>query len=91
MIVTAKGEKDPEAAARVRTKEIDDHFKGWPAYHYDVSLDKFMADFNIKEFLNIHVGINSWDDLNKDGRKACFREYPTQNLPNWDLMLLEAY
>ena len=49
---------------------IDDHFKGGPAYHYDVALDKFMVNFNIKEFLNNHVGINSWDDLDEDGRKA---------------------
>ena len=90
-LVTAKGKKDPEAAARVMTKEIDDHFKGGPAYHYDISLDKFMVDFNIKEFLNNHVGINSWDDLDEDGRKACFREYPKRNLPDWDLMLQEAY
>jgi hypothetical protein len=90
-LVTAKGKKDPEAAARAMTKEIDDHFKGGPAYHYDVSLDKFMVDFNIKELLNNHVGINSWDDLDKDGRKVCVREYPKRPLPDWDLMLQEAY
>ena len=50
-----------------------------------------MIDFNIKEFLNNHVGINSWDDLDEDGRKACFREYPQKSLPDWDLMLQEAY
>ena len=76
-LITAKGKKDPELAARVMTKEIDEHFKGGPAYHYDGSLDKFMVDFSIKEFLNNHVGINSWDDLNEEGRKACFRDYPT--------------
>ena len=90
-LVTAKGKKDHEAAARAMTKEIDDHFKDGPAYHYDVFLDKFMVDFNIKEFLNNHVGINSWDDLNEAGRKACFKEYPKRFLPDWDLMLQEAY
>ena len=73
------------------TKEIDEHFKGGFTYHYDISLGKFMVNFNIKEFLNNYVRINSWDDLDKDGRKACFREYLTRNLPDWDLMLQEAY
>ena len=86
-LVTAKGKKDPKLASRVTTKEIDEHFKGGPTYHYDASLDKFMVDFNIKEFPINHIGINSWDNLNEEGRKACFKDYPTQNLPDWDLML----
>jgi len=50
-----------------------------------------MVDFNIKEFPINHIGINSWDNLNEEGRKACFKDYPTQNLPAWDLMLQETY
>ena len=74
---TAKEKKDPKLAATVMTKEIHNHFKGGWVYDYDVSLDMFIVDFNIKEFLNNHVEINSCDNLDQDGRKACFRDYPT--------------
>ena len=89
--VRVKGGKDPVVAARVMTKEIDEHFSGGPAFNYDVALDKYMVEWDIKQFLNDHVGINSWDDLNEDGRKACFRDYPKRELPEWELIMAENY
>ena len=73
------------------TQELDAHFKGGPAYNYDVSLDKFMVDWDIKQFLVDQVGINSWDDLDEESKVACYRDYPKRSLPEWDLMLEEAY
>ena len=90
-LLNAKGKKDPVVAAQVMTKELDDHFKGGPAYHYDVSLDKMLVDWDIKQFLQDHVGINSWEDLDEAGRIACFRDYPTRELPQWDLIMEESY
>ena len=86
-----EGGRDPLLAARVMTKEIDKHFSGGPAFHYDVSLDKYMVEWDIKQFLNNHVGITSQDNLNKDGRKACFRDYPKRKLPEWELIMPENY
>ena len=90
-LVNAKGKKDPVVAAKVMTQELDAHFKGGPAYNYDVSLDKFMVDWDIKQFLIDQVGINSWDDLDEESKVACYRDYPKRSLPEWDLMLEEAY
>ena len=89
--VRVKGGSDPAVAARVMTKEIDEHFSGGPAFHYDVALDKFMVDWDIKQFLNEHVGINSWDDLDEAGIKSCFRNYPKRDLPEWQLIMQENY
>ena len=89
--VNAKGKGDPSVAARVMTKEIDDHFSGGPSFHYDVSLDKFMVEWDIKQFLNDRVGINSWEELNEVDRKVCFRNYPKRELPEWATIMPENY
>ena len=55
------------------TKELDALFKGGSTYHYDVSLDKTMVDWDIKQFLQDYVGINSWDDLDDYARAGCYK------------------
>ena len=89
--VRVKEGKDPLLAASAMTKEIHDHFSGGPAFHYDVSLDKFMIDWDVKHFLQDHVGVNSWDDLDEAGRKACYRDFPKRHLPGWDTIIAENY
>ena len=90
-LLSHKGSGDRARAAKVMTTEINDHFKGGPAYRYDVSLDKFMVDWDIKQFLTDHVGCNSWDDLDQSSRIACFRDYPKRKLPEWDDIMEESY
>ena len=75
------------------TKEIDKHFKGSPAHHYIVSfdIDNFMVDWDMKRQLNNLVRTNSWEDLDKDGKKMCFKDHCDLTLPEWGLMLHEGY
>jgi hypothetical protein len=86
-----KGGGNREKAEKTMTAELDAHFKGGPAYHYKVALDKFMVDWDIKEFLQNHLSCNSWEDLDKKSKKACFKYYPTIKFPEWTEISRESY
>ena len=90
-VLNAKGNGDRDEAVKTMNKELHNHFKDGPAYHYDVPLDKFMCDWDIKHFLNNYVGVDSWDDLNNEEKKACYRDYPAKKLPQWDSIVQESY
>ena len=73
------------------TAELDAHFKGGPAYQHKVALDKFIVDWDIKEFLQNHLGCNSWEDLDKSSKKACFKYHPNRKCPKWHEISRESY
>ena len=73
------------------TKEMDDQFASEISFKYDCHLDEFFIDFDIKEILVEHIGANSWDDVDEDTRKLCYRDYPRKPLPNWDTIVNESY
>ena len=80
-----------DKAADVMTKELDDHFKDGYTLNYGVPLNKFMVDWDIKEFLRTHAGINSWDDLAEKDKRKCYRDYPKKSLPDWDEIEQETF
>ena len=80
-----------DKAADVMTEELDDHFKDGYTLNYDVPLNKFMVDWDIKEFVKTYIGVNSWDDLAEEDKRKCYRDYPKKNLPDWDEIAQESY
>ena len=78
-------------AAEVMTQELHEHFKDGYTLNYDVPLNKFMVDWDIKEFVKTYVGVNSWDDLAEDDKRKCYRDYPKKSLPDWDEIAQESY
>ena len=49
----------------------------WPQLlpqRYDCLLDKFMVDYNMKEFAKGSLGMNSWDDLKEDWNNILFQK-----------------
>ena len=78
-------------AAEVMTQELHDHFKDGYTLNYDVPLNKFMVDWDIKEFVKTYVGVNLWDDLAEDDKRKCYRDYPKKSLPDWDEIAQESY
>ena len=78
-------------AEKTMTAELDAHFKGGLAYHHKVALDKSMVDWDIEEFLQNHLGCNSWEDLDKKSRKACFKYYHKRKRPEWHKISRESY
>ena len=65
-----------DKAADVMTEELDAHFKDGYTLNFDVPLNKLMVDWDIKEFLKTHVGINSWEDLAEEDKRKCYRTIP---------------
>jgi hypothetical protein len=76
-----KGGGNREKAEKTMTAELDAHFKGGPAYHYKVALDKFMVDWDIKEFLESHLSCNSWEDLDEKSKKGLLQVLPQYEMP----------
>ena len=79
-----KGKGDAAKSTKIMTQEIVEHFQDGYSLQYDVPLNRFMVDWDIKEFLTTYVGITSWDDLSEDDKKKCYRDYPKKSLPDWD-------
>ena len=88
---TAKEVVSESKAVEVITQELIDHFKDGYIFHYNVPLNKFMVDWDIKEFVKIYLGVNSWDDLAEDDKGKCYRDYPKQTLPDWNEIAQESY
>ena len=86
-----KGQGNAETAESVMTKEMNDQFASEISFKYDCHLDEFFIDFDIKEILVELIGANSWDDVDEDTRKLCYRDYPRKPLPNWDTIVNESY
>ncbi len=87
----AKGDGDEEKADNVMTEELHNHWKDGVAYHYDMPLEKFMVDYDIKEFLTNYVGADSWDDLTDEMKRACYKDFPCRALPEWSSIVEESY
>ena len=88
---TAKEVVSEEKTADVMTKELHDHYRDGYTLQYDVPLNKFMVDYDIKEFIMNYVGGNSWDDLSQEDKRKCYRDYPKKSLPDWDAIEQERY
>jgi hypothetical protein len=90
-LVKSKGAGNPETAQSVMAKEMNDHFCSEIDFVYDCHLDEFLIDFDIKSLLINLIGAKSWDDVDDDTRKLCYRDYPRKPLPNWDTIMNENY
>ena len=88
---TAKEEVSEERTADVMTEELHEHYRDGYTLQYDVPLNKFMVDYDIKEFITNYVGGNSWDDLSEEDKRKCYRDYPKKSLPDWDAIEQERY
>ena len=88
---TSKQVVSEEKTADVMTQELHDHYRDGYTLQYDVPLNKFMVDYDIKEFITNYVGGNSWDDLSQEDKRKCYRDYPKKSLPDWDAIEQETY
>ena len=57
-------------------------------YLFDETLDKFLPDWYIKQFLQDYFNATKWDDVNKDNKAACYKGYPKRELPDWNKIRL---
>ena len=89
LLDTAKGnEKILEARM---TKELNDYFGAKVVYQFDNHWDRYLVDFDIKELAENLLGANSWDDVAKESKKAFYKNFPRQKLPEWAEVYKERY
>ena len=82
---------DETKAAKMIADDMYDYYGGGHSFEYDVPLNRYMVDYDIKDFLTKFVGISSWNDLNEDDKRSCFRDYPKKSLPDWKTIERESY
>ena len=81
--------KDEEKVAQTMAKEASNWVKDGAIHHKKVSLDRFMVDYDIKQFLIDHLSCGGWDDINESDKRHCFKNYPRKELPDWDTITKE--
>jgi hypothetical protein len=89
LLETSRG--DEKALEQRMTVELNDYFADGPVFHYDDYLNRYLVDFDIKEILEKYVGANSWEDVSKETRKACYKNYPRLKLPDWATIYKERF
>ena len=67
--------------------ELLDLGKKQHEYHYDQTLDRFMADYYTRKVLIKFLGATSWDSVSEEVKKVCFKDYPRRSLPDWNRII----
>ena len=65
-LIRSLGANNEAHTVKALSRRIGNHFKEPPVHTYDVTLDTYMTDWDIKEYMAKHMGINSWDDLSEE-------------------------
>ena len=80
----------PEPAADAITAVFDAAFND-PGLKlsWNISLDRFLPNFEIKQILVNHANVSGWNDLPDSDKEACFQEssIDMSRLPNWNAMV----
>ena len=56
------------------TEEMEKYYRDGYTFQFDVPLNPFMVDWDIKQFLLNYIGVISWDDLSKGDKRKCYRD-----------------
>ena len=86
-----KGGRNFENAHMVMTKELHKHWEHGVKYTWEFCLDKFLIDYDIRELLQHYLNMHCWEDCNEELRSTCFKYYPTRDLPQWNIIMTEAW
>ena len=80
----------PEPAADAITAVFDAAFND-PGLKlsWNISLDRFLPNFDIKQILVNHANVSGWNDLPDSDKEACFQNasMDMSRLPNWNAMV----
>ena len=81
---------ETEMASRI-TSKLNGLFKaGKVDVQYDVHYNRFLTDYDIKEFLTNYIGVQSFTSLDEDTKKNLFKFYPRDRLPEWSQISMES-
>lgn len=90
-LLTKYGDGNFDTASQNMTAEINKYWSRDITYVYDCHLDKYMVNYDIKKWVEQHMGATSWDDLSDGIKKICFKSYPGRDLPEWSGIVQESY
>ena len=83
--LTKKDQHNLRAVELRMQKEMIQFFKIKPDFNHDIHLDNYFTDYDIKTFVETYHGGNSWEEIPKNVRKACYKnKYKVKDLPVWD-------
>ena len=69
---------DHAKTAKWMTKQLDMHFKNGHELHFEVSIDKFMVDWDIKQLLEKYLGCNGGTIWSLMAKNVCYKDFPGQ-------------
>ena len=61
---------DVEKAAQLITDDMEEYYGGGQSFQYNVPLNRFMVDYDIKKFLISILGTTSSEDLSEEDKKV---------------------
>jgi hypothetical protein len=85
------GDGNFDTAAKNMTAEMNKYWSKDITYEYNCHLDKYMVNYEIKKWVEQHMGVTSWSDLSEEVKNICFKSYPGRDLPEWYDIVQEQY
>ena len=76
-------------AAKNLSAQLEHHFDSGFVHTYGMHLDRYLTDYDIKSFLEKHMGATSWEDVSEDVKRVCYKNYPGHQLPAWEDVMEE--
>ena len=58
---------------------------------FGYTLDSWMGDNDIKEFIKKYIKVYSWESCMKDHLKLCYKGYPVRKPPFWDETQIQMF
>lgn len=91
--LTKKDKNNLRAVELRMQEEMIRFFKMKPDFNLGVHLDYYFTDYDIKTFVETYHGGNSWEEIPKNVRKACYMDkYKIVDLPVWgDIAEMRQY
>lgn len=85
------GDGNFDTAAKNMTAEMNKYWSKDITYEYNCHLDKYMVNYEIKKWVEQHMGVTSWSDLSEEVKNICFKSYPGRDLPEWSDIVQEQF
>lgn len=76
---------DADLAAKHIVNDVVCYYRDGFNWKTSTTLDHFMVDYDIKEYLLEHLGATGWGDLTDA------ENYPQKELPDWDKLVREPW
>lgn len=84
-------DRSEETTAEKISRDIVNNFKYGITWKTNISLDHFLVDYDMMEFLTKTAGYTSWNDFTDSQKQVCYKNHPNKDLPDWTKLVKESY